>query len=57
MSPRAVRSLYASLIGVRRLPEDTQKFVLETMERIVWEKFGGSAELPFVTVLYRGGRR
>jgi SAM-dependent methyltransferase len=52
----AVRALYASLINVRRLPKTDQQCVLDALEKIASEQFGGGVERPFVTVLYTGRR-
>jgi SAM-dependent methyltransferase len=52
MDPNGVRALYASLINVIRLPAEDRDRVLDSLESVAAETFGGVVERPFVTVLY-----
>jgi SAM-dependent methyltransferase len=56
MNPSGVRALYASLLNVRRRSESDRDRVLDELESIAAEQFGGVVERPFVTVLYTGRR-
>jgi SAM-dependent methyltransferase len=52
----AVRALYASMIGVRRLPPDERQSLLDGITRIATQDFGGVVERPFVTAIYTARR-
>jgi len=53
---KAVRALHGSTITVRRLPPDEQRVLLDGLETIAREEFGGVVERPFVTALHMGRR-
>jgi hypothetical protein len=52
----AVRALYASMIGVRRLPEDERQPLLDAITRIAAQDFSGVVQRPFVTAIYTARR-
>ncbi len=52
----AVRALYASMIGVRRLPPDEAQRLLDAITTIAAQEFGGVVERPFVTAIYTARR-
>jgi hypothetical protein len=52
----AVRALYASMIGVRRLPPDERRSLLDAIARIAAQDFGCVVERPFVTAIYTARR-
>jgi len=52
MDAQAVRRHSASMISVRRRPEHDRQAVLDTVERIVVEQFGGHVQRNFLTVCY-----
>jgi SAM-dependent methyltransferase len=52
----AVRALYASMIGVRRLPPDERQPLLDAITKIAAQDFGGVVERPFVTAIYTARR-
>ena len=56
MDPLGVRALYASLINVIRLPTEVRESVLDALESMAANTFGGIVERPFVTVIYTGER-
>jgi hypothetical protein len=49
-----VRALYATLAIVLRRPADEQAMVLDRLERLVAEWFGGQVERRFLTAIYLG---
>jgi SAM-dependent methyltransferase len=51
-----VRALYASVATVLQLGPDEQRSVLDELEALVRERFGGEIERLFVTALYTGRR-
>jgi SAM-dependent methyltransferase len=51
-----VRALYASVATVLRLGPDEQRRVLDGLEALVGDAFGGAIERTFVTALYTGRR-
>ncbi len=51
-----VRALYASVATVLRLEPDEQRIVLDGLEALVRDTFGGQIERVFVTALYTGRR-
>lgn len=51
-----VRALYASVATVLRLEPDQQRTVLNALEALARESFGGRIERTFVTALYTGRR-
>jgi SAM-dependent methyltransferase len=50
------RALYASMATVLRREPDEQATVLDAIERLVEDDFGGAVERRFVTALYTGRR-
>ncbi|HUZ08634.1 MAG TPA: class I SAM-dependent methyltransferase [Acidimicrobiales bacterium] len=56
MDPAQVRALYASMIALRRRPQDERERLLDAVVSIATENFGGVVERPFVTALYTGRR-
>lgn len=52
----AIRALYASTIAVRRLPAAERLRVLDELERIAREDFGGRVDRPMITGLYAARR-
>jgi Methyltransferase domain len=52
-----VRSLYASMIDIRRRPPPERERLLELIGVLARDQFGGQVNLPFVTVLYTGCRQ
>lgn len=52
----AVRGLYASMVLVRRLPPADQARILDELERIARDDFGGVVERPMVTALHAARR-
>lgn len=57
MSASQIRALYASMIAILRLPRSEQEDLLDAIESVATEDFGGRVERPFVTALYTGRRR
>ncbi len=51
-----VRALYASVATVLQLEPDEQRLVLDELEALVRDTFGGHIERAFVTALYTGRR-
>ncbi len=56
LTPSQARALYASLATVIRRPSSEQRNLLEKIEGLVRENFGGAVERHFVTALYSGRR-
>ncbi|MFZ0248481.1 MAG: class I SAM-dependent methyltransferase [Acidimicrobiales bacterium] len=54
MSTESTRALYNTMINVRCLPEAERARILDAIESVVDDRFGGFVERPFVTVLYCG---
>ncbi|MBA3895486.1 MAG: class I SAM-dependent methyltransferase [Gemmatimonadales bacterium] len=54
--PISLRALYGSMISVRRRPEAYQRVLLDEIEHIATQDFGGEVERPFVTAIYTGRR-
>ncbi len=51
-----VRALYASMATVLRRPEAEQRRILDSIEQLTSERFGGTVRRRFVTALYTGHR-
>lgn len=51
-----LRAFYGSLIELRRRPPHQRRALLNGLEDIARDRFGGSVERPFVTVIYTGQR-
>jgi SAM-dependent methyltransferase len=56
LDDEAVRALYASMIGVRRLPRDEGQRLVDAIATIAAHEFGGVVERPFVTAIYTARR-
>jgi len=56
MDAQAARRHSASMISVRRRPERDRQDVLDAVERIVVDQFGGHVQRNFLTVCYTGQR-
>lgn len=56
LDPGAVRSLYGSMIRVRRYPPEKRERLLDVVTSIAAQEFGGVVERPFVTVAYTARR-
>ena len=54
LTPTQARSLYASMATVIRRPLTEQQTLLDQIEMLAFETFGGRAERNFVTALYTG---
>jgi SAM-dependent methyltransferase len=54
MGADQVRALFNSLIAVRQLPDEQRARVLDTVTRLVDDRFGGVAVRPHLTALYVG---
>jgi hypothetical protein len=54
LDPDAVRSLYASMIRIRRIPPVERRGLLDGIATIASHEFGGVVERPFVTAIYTG---
>ncbi len=54
--PARVRACHASLISVRRRPSEEREQLLDELERIAADTFGGTVDRPFLTALYTGRR-
>ncbi len=52
----AIRALYASTIAIRRLPDAERDRVLDELERIARDDFGGRVDRPMITGLYAARR-
>ena len=52
-----LRNLYATMAIVLRRPLDEQILVLDAIERLVLERFGGQVERTFLTAVYRGRKQ
>jgi SAM-dependent methyltransferase len=50
------RALYASMATVLRRPEAEQQHILDAIERLASERFGGTVRRRFLTALYTGHR-
>ncbi len=50
------RALYASMATVLRRPEAEQRRILDAIEELASERFGGTVQRRFVTALYTGHR-
>jgi hypothetical protein len=53
---REARALYASMATVLRRPAGEQERLLDAIEELVVEQFGGQVERRFVTAIYTGRR-
>lgn len=56
LSPAQARALYASMATVLRRPLDEQVRLLDAIEHLAADQFGGMVERRFVTALYTGCR-
>lgn len=56
MDSARTRELFASLMTVRRLPEQDRARVLDTISDLVDDRFGGTSIRPLLTPLYAGRR-
>jgi hypothetical protein len=56
MTASEVRALYGSMINVLRRPEPDRLKLLDGLEQIASEEFGGVVERSFVTALYSARR-
>jgi SAM-dependent methyltransferase len=56
LDPERVRALYASLIEVRRRPQQEQQRLLDALEAIARDQFSAVVDRAFVTALYTGRR-
>jgi SAM-dependent methyltransferase len=56
LDPSEVRRLYASFSDIGRLPDSERTRVLEEIERIAREEFGGQVERTITTTLYTARR-
>jgi SAM-dependent methyltransferase len=56
LTPAQARTLYASMATVIRRPVAEQQTLLDGVERIAADEFGGRVERRFVTALYTGRR-
>jgi len=54
LTPPQARALYASMATVIRRPPSEQEALLDQIERLATEAFGGRVERAFVTALYTG---
>lgn len=54
LSAQQVRNLYATMAIVIRRPNSDQLRVLDAIEQLVLDDFGGQVERTFVTTLYQG---
>lgn len=54
MAPAEVRGLYGSMIVILRLDATVRERLLDGLERIADEDFGGIVERPFITSLFTG---
>lgn len=52
----AIRALYASTIAIRRLPAPERDRVLDQLERIARDDFGGTVDRPMVTGVHAARR-
>ncbi|MGH9080799.1 MAG: class I SAM-dependent methyltransferase [Acidimicrobiales bacterium] len=56
LDPARARALYASMATVLRRPHDEQERLLDAIEQVVSDRFGGAVERRFVTAIYTGRR-
>jgi SAM-dependent methyltransferase len=54
MAADQVRALFSSMMTIRQLPDDERSQVLDTLRRLVNERFGGVATRPHLTAVYIG---
>jgi SAM-dependent methyltransferase len=55
-TPEEIRALYATFSPVTRLPAPAQADVLDELERIAREEFGGRVWRPMMTIIYTARR-
>ena len=56
LSAGQVKNLYATMALVLRRPKSDQARVLDAIEQLVLDRFGGQVDRTFVTTLYQGRR-
>ena len=56
MDSGQLRGLYGSTIHILRLEQAVRARLLDDIERVATEEFGGTVERPFVTSIYTGRR-